>query len=65
MANVLCLPSHREGFGTVVIEAASCGLPTLASKIYGLYDSISENKTGFFHKKKQYKRSEKKNVIFK
>ena len=48
MANVLCLPSHREGFGTVVIEAASCGLPTLASKIYGLYDSISENKTGFF-----------------
>ena len=50
MANVLCLPSHREGFGTVVIEAASCGLPTLASKIYGLYDSISENKTGFFHK---------------
>lgn len=51
MANVLCLPSHREGFGTVVIEAASCGLPTLASKIYGLYDSISENKTGFFHKK--------------
>ena len=64
MANVLCLPSHREGFGTVVIEAASCGLPTLASKIYGLYDSISENKTGFFIRK-QYKRSEKKNVIFK
>ena len=51
MANVLCLPSHREGFGTVVIEAASCSLPTLASKIYGLHDSITENKTGFFHKK--------------
>ena len=59
MANVLCLPSHREGFGTVVIEAASCGLPTLASKIYGLYDSISENKTGFFIRK-TIKRSEKK-----
>lgn len=46
----MCLPSHREGFGTVVIEAASCGIPALCSNIYGLQDSIKENKTGFFHK---------------
>ena len=49
MADILCLPSHREGFGTVVIEAASCGIPALCSNIYGLNDSIVKNKTGFFH----------------
>ena len=49
-ADVLCLPSYREGFGTVVIEAASCGIPSLCSNIYGLKDSIINNKTGFFHK---------------
>ena len=49
LADILCLPSHREGFGTVVIEAASCGIPALCSNIYGLNDSIVKNKTGFFH----------------
>ena len=49
-ANILCLPSYREGFGTVVIEAAACRLPTLCSNIYGLKDAVIANKTGFFHK---------------
>jgi len=49
VADILCLPSHREGFGTVVIEAASCGTPALCSNIYGLHDAIIDNKTGFFH----------------
>ena len=48
-ADILCLPSHREGFGTVVIEAASCGTPSLCSNIYGLHDAVIDNKTGFFH----------------
>ena len=50
MADILCLPSHREGFGTVVIEAAACGIPAICSKIYGLTDAVIKNKTGFFHK---------------
>ncbi len=50
MADILCLPSYREGFGTVVIEAASCGMPAICSNIYGLKDAIIQNKTGFFHK---------------
>ncbi len=49
-SDILCLPSHREGFGTVVIEAASCGTPSLCSNIYGLKDAIVNNKTGFLHK---------------
>ena len=35
-ADVLCLPSYREGFGTVIIEAAACGVPAIASRIYGV-----------------------------
>ena len=49
MADLLCLPSHREGFGNVVLEAASCGLPTLASNIYGLTDAIIDGHTGILH----------------
>ena len=49
LADILCIPSYREGFGTVVIEAASCGIPSLCSNIYGLNDAIIQNKTGFFH----------------
>ena len=51
-ADLLCLPSHREGFGNVVIEAAACGLPTLASRIYGLSDAIVDNETGLLHQVK-------------
>lgn len=50
VSDILCLPSHREGFGTVIIEAASCGIPSLCSNIYGLRDALIPNKTGFFHK---------------
>lgn len=45
-ADVLCLPSYREGFGTVVIEAASMGLPAIGSDIYGLSDAIVNGTTG-------------------
>ena len=50
MGDIFCLPSHREGFGAVVIEAGSCNLPTLGSNIYGISDAIVENETGFLHK---------------
>lgn len=45
-ADVLCLPSYREGFGTVVIEAAAMGMPAIGSDIYGLSDAIVNNQTG-------------------
>jgi glycosyltransferase involved in cell wall biosynthesis len=46
IADVLCLPSYREGFGTVVIEAAAMGLPTVGSDIYGLADAVVNEETG-------------------
>jgi len=48
-ADVFCLPSYREGFGTVVIEAAACGVPAIASRIYGLTDAVIDGKTGLLH----------------
>lgn len=45
-ADLLCLPSYREGFGSVIIEAAAVGIPTVGSRIYGVIDAISENESG-------------------
>ena len=48
-ADIFCLPSYREGFGSSVIEAAGCGLPAVVSKIYGLVDAVSAGETGLLH----------------
>jgi glycosyltransferase involved in cell wall biosynthesis len=48
-ADLFCLPSYREGFGSSVIEAAACGVPALASRIYGLTDAVAEGETGWMH----------------
>jgi glycosyltransferase involved in cell wall biosynthesis len=48
-ADIFCLPSYREGFGSVIIEASATGLPAIASNIYGLVDAVSNNETGLLH----------------
>lgn len=48
-ADVLCLPSYREGFGSVIIEAAATGIPAVASNIYGITDALVDNETGLLH----------------
>jgi glycosyltransferase involved in cell wall biosynthesis len=47
--DIICLPSYREGFGSVLIEGAACGLPAVASRIYGVTDAVVENVTGLLH----------------
>ena len=54
-SDVLVLPSHREGFGNVIIEAASCGLPTIAYDIVGPREIIKNNVTGFLVKENSRK----------
>lgn len=48
-ADVFCLPSYREGFGSSIIEAACVGVPAIASRIYGITDAVVENETGLLH----------------
>lgn len=45
-ADLVCLPSYREGFSTVILEAAACGVPAVASRIYGTQDAIVDQVTG-------------------
>lgn len=45
-SDIFVIPSHREGFGSVVIEAASCAIPTIGTNIYGLSDAIQNDITG-------------------
>lgn len=46
IADILCLPSYREGFGTVIIEAAAMGVPAVGTRIYGLSDAVVDGETG-------------------
>ena len=48
-ADIFVLPSYREGFGSVLIEAAATGLPSIASRIYGITDAVHEGVTGLLH----------------
>jgi glycosyltransferase involved in cell wall biosynthesis len=44
---VLAYPSPKEGWGLSVIEAGSCGTPTIASNSPGLRESVRDGETGF------------------
>ena len=44
--DILCLPSQREGFPTVVLEAGALGIPVVASDVTGSRDAVLDGKTG-------------------
>jgi glycosyltransferase involved in cell wall biosynthesis len=46
VSDVLCLPSSSEGFGSIVIEAAALGVPSIGFDIVGLSDSIEHDYSG-------------------
>ena len=48
LMNVLVLPTYREGFPTVSLEASSMNLPVLITKATGCTEAILENETGLF-----------------
>lgn len=45
-ADLLVLPSYREGFGMVIVEAGGCGIPALSYAIDGVVDAIVDGVTG-------------------
>lgn len=46
-ADAFCLPSHYEGTANAILEAMSCGVPVLASRVADNPRLVLEGKTGF------------------
>ncbi len=44
--DVLVLPTYREGFGNVLIEAGAMGRPVVATRVTGCVDAVQEGVTG-------------------
>jgi len=45
-SDIFCLPSFREGFPMVLLNAAASELPVVASRIYGCTDAVEDGVTG-------------------
>jgi glycosyltransferase involved in cell wall biosynthesis len=46
LMNVLALPSYREGYGYVLMEAAAMEVPSVATRIVGCVDAVVDGVTG-------------------
>lgn len=44
--DVFCMPSHWEGFGNVLVEAASLGLPVVSTRSSGCVDAVADGFNG-------------------
>ena len=50
-SDFICLPSRREGFGMVIIEAAAMGIPAIGYDIYGVSNAIDNGVSGMLVEK--------------
>jgi glycosyltransferase involved in cell wall biosynthesis len=46
LSDVFVMPSRKEGFGIVFIEAMACGLPVIAGNIDGSVDALKHGELG-------------------
>lgn len=46
MLDLVVLPTHREGLGQVLLEAAAMELPVVASRVTGCVDAVEDGVTG-------------------
>jgi len=48
--DIFCLPTYREGFGEVNLEAQAMGLPVVSTDVIGPRESVENNFTGYLVK---------------
>lgn len=48
-SDVFLLPSETESFGLAALEALSCGIPVVASRVGGMPEVVVDGETGFLH----------------
>ena len=47
MCHIVCLPSYREGLPKILLEAASCGRPIVATDVPGCREVVQEGVNGY------------------
>ena len=53
--DIFCLPTYREGFGEVNLEAQAMGLPVVSTNVIGPRESVEDGQTGFLVEPKSSK----------
>ena len=51
-STIVVLPSYREGFPKILMEAAACGKPIITTNVPGCRDAIINGVTGILVKPK-------------
>lgn len=44
--DIYCLPSLRQGLGTIMLDAMAMGRPVIATGVGGVYSAVRDNETG-------------------
>lgn len=47
LADLMLLPSEKESFGLVALEAMACGVPTIGSMAGGIPELVADGETGY------------------
>jgi glycosyltransferase involved in cell wall biosynthesis len=64
ISDLVLIPSSREGFCQVAIEASACEVPVIGFNVIGLKDSIKNNVSGFLIEYNNYKNLKEKIKLF-
>jgi glycosyltransferase involved in cell wall biosynthesis len=49
LADILVLPSYREGISSSLIEGMACGLPAVVSRVGGNAEVVADGESGYLH----------------